>query len=96
MRTRTRECVTKLSRKLLYIYRKMEEVEKPAHYTQGPVHCIDAMLSAFGKHEVESFCRLNAFKYLWRSTTHIAGPEQNLRKAIWYMNKSIELSKLGD
>ena len=45
----------------------MDSVSNPAHYTQGPVHCIDAMVSAFGKHEVESFCRLNAFKYLWRS-----------------------------
>ena len=22
---------------------------QPAHYTQGPVHCVDAMLSAFGQ-----------------------------------------------
>eukprot|EP01049_Picozoa_sp_SAG25_P019581 SAG25_NODE_6236_length_576_cov_0.966457_1_plen_61_part_10 len=28
----------------------------PPHYTQGPVHCIDAMVSAFGKDEVENFC----------------------------------------
>ena len=25
---------------------------QPAHYTQGPIHCIDAMVSAFGKHAV--------------------------------------------
>ena len=69
------------------------DVDNPSHYTQGPIHCIDAMVSAFGKDEVSAFCRLNAFKYVWRSTTHIAGSEQNLRKAMWYMNKSIELDQ---
>ena len=69
------------------------DVDNPPHYTQGPIHCIDAMVSAFGKDEVSTFCRLNAFKYMWRSTTHIAGSEQNLRKAMWYMTKSIELDQ---
>ena len=68
-------------------------VNNPHHYTQGPIHCIDAMVSAFGAREVAVFCRINAFKYLWRSTSHIAGPEQNLQKAMWYMQKSLELEK---
>eukprot|EP01047_Picozoa_sp_COSAG01_P069721 COSAG01_NODE_10389_length_2179_cov_1.138462_4_plen_73_part_01 len=33
----------------------MEDVTKPAHYNQGSVECIDAMISAFGAEQVSSF-----------------------------------------
>ena len=32
------------------------------------------------------------FKYTWRSTTHTSGPNENIQKAMWYMNKASELS----
>ena len=67
-------------------------VNDPPHYTQGPIHCIDAMISAFGIDAVVTFCLLNAFKYTWRSTTHTSGPNENIQKAMWYMNKASELS----
>ena len=66
-------------------------VNDPPHYTQGPIHCIDAMISAFGTDAVVTFCLLNSFKYTWRSTTHTSGPNENIQKAIWYMNKASEL-----
>ena len=44
-----------------------EEISQPSHYTQGSVECIDAMVSAFGEDVVKDFCRLNAFKYVWRA-----------------------------
>ena len=59
-------------------------VNDPPHYTQGPIHCIDAMISAFGIDAVVTFCLLNAFKYTWRSTTHTSGPNENIQKAMWY------------
>eukprot|EP01047_Picozoa_sp_COSAG01_P097790 COSAG01_NODE_28064_length_670_cov_0.863398_1_plen_70_part_00 len=68
-------------------------MQAPAHYTQGPVHCIDAMLSAYTSEEVATFCRINAFKYLWRCTTHPGGTLENLYKAMWYILKAIELTK---
>ena len=43
-----------------------EQVNHPSHYASGGIECIDAMEAAFGKAEVASFCKLNAFKYLWR------------------------------
>ena len=64
---------------------------QPVHYTQGPVHCIDAMMSAFGRDAVIVFCQLNAFKYVWRCTTHADGNVANLQKAVWYMQKAMEL-----
>ena len=48
-------------------FKKVETVEHPQHYNQGNIECIDAMESAFGADEVSSFCKLNAFKYLWRA-----------------------------
>ena len=68
-------------------------INDPAHYTQGDIHCIDAMLSALGKPAVISFCIANSFKYVWRCTTHTAGLEQNAGKAVWYLTKAIELSR---
>ena len=69
---------------------------QPAHYTQGPVHCIDAMVSAFGKHAVRTYCIINSFKYIWRCTTHPAGVTQNLQKAIWFCQKANELRSASD
>jgi TPR repeat protein len=68
-------------------------VNNPAHYTQGKFACIDAMVSAFGPEAAELFCRINAFKYIWRSNDHGAGCEQNVQKALWYLNKSSELRR---
>lgn len=65
-------------------------VEHPAHYNSGNIECIDAMMAAFGKQEVISFCKLNAFKYLWRAT-HKGKYKEDMEKAAWYTNKANEL-----
>ena len=67
----------------------MSSIENPEHYTQGGIHCIDAMVSAYGIQDVSVFSRLNAFKYIWRAHTHKAGREENTRKAIWFLRVSI-------
>lgn len=64
-------------------------VSHPSHYTQGNIECIDAMVAAYGKEAVSTFCLLNAFKYLWRSE-HKNGKE-DLEKAIWYLKKRLEV-----
>ena len=66
------------------------DVHHPKHYNQGSIECIDAMLSAFTTEEVMAFCKLNAFKYIWRANNK--GKEKDAEKAQWYMNKYIELS----
>lgn len=69
---------------------KDNPVTHPSHYTQGDIQCIDAMESAFGKEAVATWCKLNAFKYIWREA-HKNGME-DIDKAIWYLNKFKELS----
>ena len=70
----------------------MEAVNHPAHYSQGDIECIDAMMSAAGVEGVKSFCHLSCFKYFWRFQ-HKNGVE-DLKKAQWYLSKLIEISTL--
>lgn len=64
-------------------------VNHPSHYS-GKIECIEAMEAAFGKESVKNFCRCNAFKYLWRAGKK-DNVKQDLEKAVWYINKEIEL-----
>ena len=65
-------------------------VEHPAHYNRGNIECIDAMIAAFGKAEVATFCKINAFKYLWRAENK-GKYKEDMEKAAWYTNKVNEL-----
>ena len=65
-------------------------VEHPAHYNKGNIECIDAMIAAFGKAEVVTFCKINAFKYLWRAENK-GKYKEDMEKAAWYTNKANEL-----
>lgn len=69
--------------------RENDAVNHPTHYTQGGIECIDAMQSAFGKDELAAYCKIAAFKYLWREESK--GGTEDIKKAIWYLNKLIEL-----
>ena len=44
-----------------------DPVTHPAHYCTGKYECIEVMTEVFGVEAVQAFCRLNAFKYLFRS-----------------------------
>lgn len=68
-----------------------DNVNHPQHYT-GSIECIDAMLQQFGKEQVKSFCLLNAFKYLFRCNKKHNTPIEDVKKAIWYLNKYIEIT----
>lgn len=69
---------------------EVEMVNHPAHYNDGRIECIDAMIDAFGNNEVMSFCKINAFKYIWRAEHK--GGVKDIKKAAWYLNKYIELA----
>lgn len=66
-------------------------VNRPKHYTNSNIECIDAMIAAFGKEAVMTFCKLNAFKYLWREKNK--NGLQDVDKAGWYTNKYLELAE---
>ena len=73
---------------------QQEQVNHPAHYNSGSIECIDAMESAFGADAVIEFCKINAFKYIWRSGNKAGNSErQDLEKASWYLNRATKLIK---
>lgn len=67
-------------------------INHPNHYCQGDIECIDAMISAFGEKEVAIYCKINAFKYIWRNELK-GKPREDTEKALWYLNKRSNLLK---
>lgn len=75
----------------------LEIVKHPNHYGagNGGLQCIEAMLQTFGKDATMAFCKLNAFKYIWRAT--YKGKEtQDMEKAKRYLEYWHVLNKLND
>lgn len=70
---------------------KKQDPVNPNHYKQGPLECIDVMRLIFGDVSVAEFCRINAFKYIWRHKEK--NGIEDLNKAEWYMNKAMELDE---
>jgi len=66
-----------------------DNVNSPAHYTQGGIECIDAMVAAFGAEAVMVYCKINAFKYVWRAS--LKNGVEDITKADWYLKKFLEL-----
>lgn len=67
-----------------------EMVNSPSHYNQGKIECIDAMVENYGKEATMVFCKLNAFKYMWR-LGHKDSEVQEIGKIKWYLDKYLEL-----
>lgn len=59
-----------------------DPVNHPRHYTGHPsgVECIEIV-------EHMNFCLGNAVKYIWRAA--LKGGLEDLRKAVWYLNREI-------
>ena len=71
-----------------------DEINHPTRYAGGKYECIDVMTDVFGVESVRNFCKLNAFKYLWREQNK--NGVQDLKKCAWYLDKLIELSENTD
>lgn len=68
-----------------------EAVNHPSHYTQGNIECIDAMEAAFGAEALATYCKIAAFKYIWRCD--LKGGTEDIEKAIFYLNKYLEIKR---
>ena len=74
---------TKRSRAVVH-----DPVNSPVHYKRDDIECIDAMKQTTPKEGFEEYCRLNAFKYIWRANNK-SKREEDIKKAIWYLRMSI-------
>ena len=68
----------------------IEYVNHPKHYKDGNFECIDVMEDVFGIEATQTFCVLNAFKYIYRCE-HKGKKNEDLKKAAWYIAKFLEL-----
>lgn len=66
-----------------------DNVNHPAHYETGKFECFDVMIETQGTGAVKGFCICNAFKYLYRHS--YKNGNEDIKKAIWYLNKYLEL-----
>lgn len=72
-------------------YAQDDNINHPAHYT-GSIECIDAMIAAYGKEQVAIFCKICAFKYLWRLEKK-GDCKVDAGKAQWYLDKYKEMKR---
>lgn len=69
-------------------------VNHPNHYKGNKFECIDVMEEIYGKEAVQHFCILNSFKYIYRQNKK--NGVEDVKKAVWYLNKYIELDGKAD
>lgn len=73
-----------------------DNVNHPKHYESGKFECIDVMCEAIGLEDTKGFCLCNAFKYIYRCTKKHSTPVEDVKKAVWYLNKFLELEGEAD
>ena len=66
-----------------------DNVNKPPHYNQSGIECVDAIQAATGD-GFEYYLQGNIIKYMWRY--RYKNGIEDLRKAQWYLNKLIEVN----
>ena len=67
---------------------KYDTVNHPKHYTQGKIECIDYI-----EDKQLGFHLGNAVKYITRAGIKSSDKIEDLRKAIWYINRYIQLEE---
>ena len=70
-----------------------DPVNHPAHYNNGAIETIDYIVDVLGKHEAMSYCQGNVIKYTGSRLWTKGKPIEDAQKAVWYLNKLIELMK---
>ena len=68
---------------------KEDVVNKPKHYNQGGIECIDAIEAMLTHEEFVGYLRGNSLKYRWRF--RYKNGVEDLRKAEWYENKLLKI-----
>ncbi|MGW2864270.1 DUF3310 domain-containing protein [Streptomyces sp. NPDC001205] len=73
-------------------YEKPDNINSPAHYTQGKYEVIDIIQESMSHEGFQGYLLGNMTKYLLRCQhKHEDGGSEDLKKLIWYANKFIEV-----
>lgn len=63
---------------------KEDLVNHPKHFADScSLECIEAMEISFGINAIIQYCKIAAFKYIWRYKAK--GGKEDLEKAKWYL-----------
>jgi hypothetical protein len=69
-----------------------DPVEKPEHYNQGGIECIDYIKQVLGLDGFIGYCHGNMIKYQHRYR-YKSNPKEDLEKANWYLARMREAMK---
>ena len=73
-------------------YEPYDKVNRPMHYTAGSIETIDYIQSITEQLiGFEAVCIANAIKYISRQ--HLKNGVEDIKKAIWYLNRLIEYKR---
>lgn len=67
----------------------IDTVNKPVHYNNGKVECIEAIDASMTEVEFRGYLKGNVLKYVWRYL-YKGKPLEDLKKARWYLDRLIE------
>ena len=68
---------------------EFDPVQKPSHYNQGGIECIEAIKASMTNTDFRAYLKGNVEKYLWRYEKK-QNPKQDLEKAKWYLERLIK------
>lgn len=71
--------------------KERDMINSPAHYADGKIETIDYIVDVLGEYEAISYCHGNILKYTGSRLWKKGNPIQDAKKAVWYLNKMIEL-----
>ena len=74
--------------KLIIDGKSEDPVERPSHYTNGAVECIDAIKASMTPTEYVGFLKGQIIKYVWRYKLK-GKPLEDLKKARYYLERLI-------
>lgn len=66
-----------------------DSVNKPKHYNNGDIECIDGIRAMLSHEEFVGYLRGNSLKYRWRYP--YKNGTEDLRKAAWYEDKLLKV-----
>jgi hypothetical protein len=66
-------------------------INKPPHYNYGSIETIDYIVDVLDEGGALDYCQGNVIKYTGTRMFTKGDPKENIKKAIWYLNKMLEL-----
>ena len=70
---------------------KEDQINKPPHYNYGSIETIDYIVDVLDEGGALDYCQGNVIKYTGTRMFTKGDPKENIKKAIWYLNKMLQL-----